>query len=385
MFAYIGIGINLLLILLMASKEGKTVADKILLVWLLLIACHLTLYVFSIQTITTANVHWLLGTSIPFPMLHGPMLYLYTAALTNQLPRNRKLLVLHFIPALVAVLFFLPVLLRSAEEKLAFIERGGEGYQTANLCRIILLQVSGFVYVLWALWLLRRHKHTIRQEFSYDERINLNWLRYFIYGLAAIWLIIVFTKSDYYIFGAAALFIVFLGYFGIRQAGIFTTANLYKATPVSGIPAPVEGIENTQRRKYASSGVSAQMSTEIHQKLVQLMQSEKLFTEPELSLSMLADKIRVHPNYLSQVINEKEGKTFFEYINSLRIEEFKRLAALPENRQFTIMSLAYDCGFNSKSSFNKNFKKGTGLSPSEYLASIAAPGDTIDPDPRPSL
>jgi AraC-like DNA-binding protein len=221
--------------------------------------------------------------------------------------------------------------------------------------------VSGFVYVLWALWLLRRHKRNISQEFSYDERISLNWLRYFIYGLAAIWLIIVFTKSDYYIFGGAGLFILFLGYFGIRQAGIFTPANLYKT-------APVELIENNPRRKYASSGVTGEMSSEIHQRLVKLMQEEKLYTEPDLSLSMLAERIRVHPNYLSQVINEKEGKTFFEYINNLRIEEFKRLAALPENRQFTIMSLAYDCGFNSKSSFNKNFKKLTGQSPSDYLA-----------------
>lgn len=384
MVAYIGIGICLLLILLMASKEGKTLADKILLVWLLFIACHLTLYVFSVQTVTAKNVHWLLGTSIPFPMLHGPMLYLYTAAMTNQLPRNRNWILLHFIPALVAVLFFLPVLLRSAEGKLAFIRSGGEGYQTANLLRIILLQVSGFVYVLWALWLLRRHKRNISQEFSYEERINLNWLRYFIYGLAAIWLIIVVTKSDYYIFGATALFVVFIGYFGIRQVGIFTTANVYKTAPVIGnsersnpveFLAQGEVIEINQRRKYASSGVTEEMSREIHQRLVQLMQSAKLFTDPDLSLSILADKINVHPNYLSQVINEIEGKTFFEYINSLRVEEFTRLAALPESRQFTIMSLAYDCGFNSKSSFNKNFKKVMGQSPSEYLASTA---DQID-------
>lgn len=377
MVAYFGIGICLLLILLLASKAGKTLADKILLVWLLLIACHLTLYVFSIQPITANNVHWLLGTSLPFPMLHGPMLYLYTAAMTNQLPRNRNWIFLHFVPALVVVLFFFPVLVRSAEQKLAFIRSGGVGYQTANLLRIILLQLSGFVYVLWALWLLRKHKRNISQEFSYEERINLNWLRYFIFGLAGIWLIIVVTKSDYYIFGGAAVFIVFLGYFGIRQARIFTPANLNQTWTVPEIPVPAEVIENNPRRKYANSGVTVEMSREIHQRLFQLMQEEKLYTEPDLSLSILADKINVHPNYLSQVINEKEGKTFFEYINCLRVEEFKRLAALPESRQFTIMSLAYDCGFNSKSSFNKNFKKATGLSPSEYLATITDTGDSI--------
>lgn len=415
MFPYIGIGINLLLILLLASKKGKRLADKVLLVWLILICCHLSLFAFSIQPITAENVHWLLGTSIPFPMLHGPMLYLYTAAMTNMLPKNRKVIILHFIPALIAVLFFAPVFVKSADEKLAFITSGGKGYETANLLRIILLQVSGFVYVLWSLWILRKHKENIRQEFSYEEKINLNWLRYFIYGLAAIWIIIVLTRSDYYIFGGTVVFLVLLGYFGIKQEGIFTGSNLYKTetdkfggdknivstqeavTPINPThtalhiieaqaqPEPTfhntgalpmaDAIEPGRRKKYANSGVTDEMGEEIHRRLIHLMEKEKLFTEPELSLSMLAEKIKVHPNYLSQVINEKEKKTFFEYVNTLRVEEFKRLVSMPESKQFTIMGLAYECGFNAKSSFNKNFKKVTGQSPSEYLASLAPQTD----------
>lgn len=417
MFSYIGIGINLLLVLLLLSKKGKTLADRILLVLLILVCCHLSLFALGRQPITPENVHWLLGTSIPFPLLHGPMIYLYTAAMTNMLPVNRKLLILHFIPALAAVLFFLPVFLQSTDEKMTFIASGGKGYETANFFRIILLQVSGFVYVLWSLWLLRKHKQNINQEFSYEERINLNWLRYFIYSLAAIWIIIVLTKNDYYIFVGTVIFIIFLGYFGIKQVGIFTPANLYKPgeKPIAEQKSKmysnellsqydlvedkasniIEAIAEqptikethieadtskpTQRKKYANSGVTEEMANDIHQRLTQLMTIEKLFTEPELSLSMLAGKIKVHPNYLSQVINEKEGKTFFEYINMLRVEEFKRLVALPESKQFTIMSLAYDCGFNAKSSFNKNFKKVTGQSPSEYLASIGRQNDLQNP------
>jgi AraC-like DNA-binding protein len=270
---------------------------------------------------------------------------------------------------------------------------------------------------LWSLWLLRKHKQNINKEFSYEERINLNWLRYFIYSLAAIWIIIVLTKNDYYIFVGTVIFILFLGYFGIKQVGIFTPANLYKPDekPITEqkskmysnellsqydlvedktsniIEAIAEQptIKEThieadtskpiQRKKYANSGVTEEMANVIHQRLTQLMEIEKLFTEPELSLSMLAGKIKVHPNYLSQVINEKEGKTFFEYINMLRVEEFKRLMALPESKQFTIMSLAYDCGFNAKSSFNKNFKKVTGQSPSEYLVAIGRQNDLQNP------
>lgn len=391
MFSYIGIGVALLLILLLISKKGKILADRILLIWLILITCHLLLFALSLQPITTRNVHWLLGTSIPFPLLHGPMLYLYTASMTQMLPRNRIFLTLHFLPALVGVLLFGPMFFKSATEKIAFVNSNGDEYRTANLIRIILLQVSGFVYVVWCLFLLRKHKKNINQEFSYEEKINLNWLRYFIYSVAAIWIIIVVTHKDYYIFLGAVLFIVFLGYFGIQQVGIFTPAhrvepirssdleigkNVESGKSESGLIHPPDMYMETvtseviPKKKYANSGVTPAMATDIHQRLVHFMEKEKLFTEPDLSLSMLSDKIQVHPNYLSQVINEKERKTFFEYINALRIAEFQRLVALPSNRQFTIMGLAYDCGFNSKSSFNKNFRKVTGLSPSAYLQSL---------------
>ena len=109
------------------------------------------------------------------------------------------------------------------------------------------------------------------------------------------------------------------------------------------------------------------MAENLHSRLTQLMETEKIYTESELSLSELANRLNTLPNYLSQVINDKEGKNFYDYINMLRIEEFKTLVSRPENRKYTLLSLSYDCGFNSKSSFNKNFKKVTGLSPSEYL------------------
>ena len=125
--------------------------------------------------------------------------------------------------------------------------------------------------------------------------------------------------------------------------------------------------DNSEKRKYLKSGLSAEMAGNLHSRLTQLMESEKLYTESELSLSQLANRLNTLPNYLSQVINDKEGKNFYDYINMLRIEEFKTLVSRPENRKYTLLSLSYDCGFNSKSSFNKNFKKVTGLSPSEYL------------------
>ena len=100
------------------------------------------------------------------------------------------------------------------------------------------------------------------------------------------------------------------------------------------------------------------------------MLKDKLFKDPELNLGQLAGNLNVHSNVLSQVINSFENKSFYDYINGLRIEEFKTLVADPVNRQYTLLSLAYECGFNSKTAFNRNFKKVTALSPSEYLSQI---------------
>jgi len=81
----------------------------------------------------------------------------------------------------------------------------------------------------------------------------------------------------------------------------------------------------------------------------------------------LAEQINIRPDQLSWLLNEGIGKNFNEFINHYRIENFKSLAKDPENTKLTIMGLAYDSGFNSKTVFNTYFKKETGLTPSQYM------------------
>ncbi|MDP1762654.1 MAG: helix-turn-helix domain-containing protein [Sediminibacterium sp.] len=250
--------------------------------------------------------------------------------------------------------------------------------------------------------LLKQHRISILNYFSYTEKINLKWLQYLVYGIGSIW-VLTFLEEEL-IFAGVVLFVLFIGYFGIKQVGIFTYQNLNKQLPKavpdtsgalvqqgtnnlienettpqltefskanSSAQEPLEQAtiqeEKVEGKKYSKSGLSEKGAGNLHEKLSKLMADEKVYMESELSLSKLANRLGTLPNYLSQVINEKEGKTFYDYINTLRIEEFKRLISIPENKKFTFLSLSYDCGFNSKSSFNKNFKKATGLSPSEYL------------------
>lgn len=101
--------------------------------------------------------------------------------------------------------------------------------------------------------------------------------------------------------------------------------------------------------------------------LLKIMEEEKAYLDPDLSLSSLADKIGIHPNQLSWLLNESLGKNFNEFINHYRVEAFKQLAADPKNANISIVGLAYDSGFNSKTVFNTYFKKETGITPKEFL------------------
>lgn len=97
------------------------------------------------------------------------------------------------------------------------------------------------------------------------------------------------------------------------------------------------------------------------------MESENLYRNPDLTLRSLAEQIALHPNKLSWLLNEIMGINFNEFINAYRLADFQSKAGTPEFAHFTILGLAYECGFNSKSVFNEFFKKSTGLTPSAWL------------------
>ncbi len=105
---------------------------------------------------------------------------------------------------------------------------------------------------------------------------------------------------------------------------------------------------------------------ELNQRLEALLQNEKVFLDPDLSLRLLAEKLKIHPNKLSWLINEHNGKNFNEYINTFRLDAFKKKAIHPENSHLTLLGIAFDSGFNSKTVFNTFFKKATGMSPKEW-------------------
>lgn len=122
----------------------------------------------------------------------------------------------------------------------------------------------------------------------------------------------------------------------------------------------------SEKEKYKGSSLTSQRSKLYLDRLMALMNDEKPYLDPELSLMKLSRMIGITKEDLSQVINEQLGKNFKNFINAFRVEEAKKKLLDPREEQYVLLKIAFDVGFNSKSVFNSSFKKVTGMSPSEF-------------------
>ncbi len=408
LFFIAGIGVAVFIEFLLLTKKRKSVSDRILTVWMFIIIIHLFLFTLFF-TGDIYHAPFLLGTEHPLPLLHGVFLYDYVAAVTGQLPTRRWALLLHLLPAALMYMYLMTFFSLQTDEKIAVYRNMGAGYEGFILVRYYAIAISGVAYVIVSLLLLRRHRKNVRESFSDLGKVDLRWLQILTYGLGGIWLLVLLFRNDPLIFTGVVTFVFLIGFFGIRQGDIFTHGIQSSDGDESADgDAPVRGNTNTfldmladgdapaeadspayrngipereiedgrsataeQRKKYTKSGLGEDAAAALHAALIALMSGQERYRKSDLSIDDLAEELRVHPNHLSQVINQKEGKNFYDFVNSYRIAAFKRKIEARKNQRYTLLSLAFDCGFSSKSSFNRVFKKETGQTPSEFSAFLA--------------
>jgi AraC-like DNA-binding protein len=130
--------------------------------------------------------------------------------------------------------------------------------------------------------------------------------------------------------------------------------------------------ENGEQKKYARSGLKKKDVDRYISKISKYMVIEKPYLNRELTIYDLASQLKIPRHFISEVINEHMGKNFYNLINDYRVEEVKQRIVDPAYRNLTILAIAYDSGFNSKSSFNTIFKEKTGMTPSEYQKSVTS-------------
>ena len=366
----IAIFISAFQFVLLINKKAKSFPDRILATWMLIITIHLISYYLNFLGYWDKYPH-LVGTTVPFPFLYGPLLYLYILYSLKNENRLRKVDYIHFIPSIGSLLYMGKFYFFYSEEDKRLVD-SGQLNDFEIFTKILLLGfiISAISYAVLSYRLLNNYKKLIDTNFSNDEDINLNWLKGFIWSFVVIFFTaIVITilrdflgynfifNPDYIIYSMISTAILLLGYYGIRHQHIFVDNIIIKTNKIS---------ENIG---YKNSGLKASEALIKYNLLLKLMKEDKPYLEPKLSLNMLANLLDLSPNYLSQIINQHEQQNFNDFVNKYRIDEFIEKAST--NRNYSFLANALDSGFNSKSTFNNVFKKIKGVTPSQFMSEFS--------------
>ncbi|MBN1534508.1 MAG: AraC family transcriptional regulator [Spirochaetes bacterium] len=275
--------------------------------------------------------------------LLGPLLYLYVKSLTGLGTPKKSAVILYFTP-FISVLLFMGVYIASG-----FLPQVYQYFFIIEICS--LLYVLSFIIL--SILGIQRYERAIRDSFSNLDKVSLQWLRVIEIVLATIILaaaVLYFWKSYFdMVWILVALMIYIISYYTLRKPDIF-----------SGTVAE-EGV-----KKYQKSSLNSKILQDNKMKIDKIMKEEKVYMDSEITLPMLAEKLSLPVHHLSQIINQAYNKSFYEFISLYRIEQAKELILSSKDEDIRIMNICFQVGFNTISSFNKSFKKFTGLTPTQF-------------------
>jgi AraC-like DNA-binding protein len=374
----IGISIAAFTCLIFLSKRPLTSNDKIIAVFMVFLVMPMLekLALMKVIGIPYLNFSVFFGSALTF----GPFLYLYTHSEINPDSHFNIKSLVHFVPFAVSIFL---LLLQEQNMSPQNIQMGGIGNNpfkgvvpgiemrsVINAC--IMLSLVFYTALIFSL--LRAHRRNIPDYFSYDSLVvNLKWLD---------WITVCFIIAYGFTFLSAqfvpkfigmplldpqiapdvgtSFFIFAFSFCAIKQPLIF------KERPGQPAAATSRDAEGLIEKKYLKSGLKESDAQKYLTLLEECMRAEKLYRDPDLTILDVASKLSIPKHYITQIINEKTNKNFYQYINEYRINEVKRKIADKKFSGHSILRIAFDSGFNSKSSFNTVFKKMTNRTPSEY-------------------
>ncbi|NQZ87352.1 MAG: helix-turn-helix transcriptional regulator [Colwellia sp.] len=388
---------------LLTKNNTDNNTNLLLALFVFALALRLSFMVVDVSGFLDLSPH-LIELDAPIAFLFGPLLFLYVKKLSS--PSFYKVNFIHFLPFILAIVISLPFYWQSAEFKLAWLldfpttELGLWYLNLFELIFIPLKLVLLAIYMVLVYQRLMQHRADITDDFSNIEKINLTWLIRLFSTLGLLFFCWVFNEIiEFYLdfcsknvmgvscdalestsnnlkllteYGMVICFYL-ISIYGLKQPAIFNVNTRTKSIKTSlelSEPQDVEDITDVQKQqvigdtKYQKSSLTEELSTKVYQAICRLISQHNLYLEPELSLSQLALESGFSKHHLSQAINQCANKTFFDFINCLRIEHAKSLLHGENNMNVQEVSLA--AGFNSRSAFYNAFKKHTQLTPSQY-------------------
>jgi len=311
--------------------------------------------------------HWLPGCMEPYIAVAGssayallmPFLYLYILSLCDHTFRIKPGHLLHGLLYVIIVIFSCIVL--------CLKRFAGQGTLLQQADQTLFLMMYGIIHGQVATYLVMIYKviadyrRKLKDYYSTIEQINLQWFKVLLYGFVIMWLL----NLSQWIFWAAGIrlgrmdhTITFVSVIlNLLFALIVTYNSIVKSDYLSGIAVP---------GRYPGSRLKIADYNRITRILISHMDHEKPYLNPSMSLKDLSRQIQIPARNISQSIHVCLKSSFYEFINRYRVEEVKRRIREESSQHLSFLGIAYESGFNSKSVFNKAFKKYTGMTPKQF-------------------
>lgn len=352
--AWLGFSQGLFAAILMMTKKDRSVADKLLSGWLSLLAiefltCGIDYSIFGYPLLSSSFI------------LFNPAFFLYVKSLVKSSFRLKWIQLLHLLPFVFFETF--AYIMHEPYFLSGFLELDSTFW--FRLLFAISSIVSWIAYNYATASSIYIHRNSIKNEFSNIEGSkSAGWLVFVIifYNLYCLVLVVTsilafyfdlkFPLTPTYNYSALLLMVYILGFYGLKQQIIYK-----------------DPIENGNKlEKYSKSVLTQVKKSIIKKQLINYVETQKPYLNPELSMDLLSQEIEIPKHQLTEVLNMDIGKNFFLFVNEYRVEAVKKQLSDPNN-PYSIESIGYDCGFSSKSSFFTVFKKITGQTPWQFKTS----------------
>jgi AraC-like DNA-binding protein len=348
-------------IFLITHKKGNRRNNTLLGTLFLMIACNMADLTLRMNGII---LKWEFVQLLDdgFLLLYGPLLYLYTKGVIFKDFKLSLGSLAHLIPYVLftITLLYSHDLAPNPSEEIVDSRLSLPFYLISALMYIHL-----FLYLGLANKSLWRYRKIIKNRYSQIDQINLDWLSSAL-NTFGILTVVSLIHNFIPLAGNRSVLIVTLI---LLLISIFYFVNkvILKALRQPEIFA---GISQNETIKYLGSTLTPDQIEEYKQQLLDLLKSDKPFLNPQVSLADLAEKLSISTKHLSQVINQSFNKSFFDLINTYRIQEVQQILRASKDHKLTVLEAMYQAGFNSKSSFNTAFKKETGQTPTQFRKNI---------------
>ncbi len=359
-------------------QKKVPLSNKILAAWLYTVAFS---FVYSVIRHDYSHLITPTFRGMEVEFTFGPLLYLYTRSLINENPKVKATDFLHFIPFIGFKILFSTYEGNPSSFSDFF---ANDGLLWLRMTYGITFLCSVTFYPALVFYLLKKHRKNIQNHYSFNNaNITLHWIRVLTWGflIGSVLTIISFqitnTYNDWIINPEIFMvsFYILLAYavsfYGFKQPDIF----LYRVNQIKEKeikpqleiqPAKIIKEEPVQQSKYQRSGLKDENADKYLKQIIAYMENEQAYLNGDLTIQDISDKLNIPRHHITQVLNEQIGKNFYHFVNEYRMEEVKKRLLSDEYKRLTLLAIAYDCGFNSKSAFNMVFKQSTGLTPTAW-------------------